>query len=125
MSSQPEGVSFTVSELRLIQAWAEFHDLRLAVELDHAFGGETYEEVLALYRKGSAYRRCILWRSPTEVVVEPILGCASRFPTIADALESFSVAEPGEPLTDIVPGSFAIEPEAVANRSEPATSKAA
>lgn len=125
MSSQPEGVSFTVAELRLIRAWAEFHDLRFALELDHSFGNETYEEVLSFYRKGSACCRCILWRTPAEVVVQPILGRASRFASVADALESFGTDEPDEPLTDIVPGSFAFEPEVVANRPEPATGKAA
>jgi len=123
MSSQPEGVSFTVAELRLVQAWAEFHDLRLAVEIDHSFECETYEEILSLYRKGSACCRCILWRTPTEIIVQPILGRASRFSSIAEALESLGAAETEEPVTDIVPGPFAFE--AVAHHSEPVAGKAA
>jgi hypothetical protein len=118
-------MSFTVSELRLIQAWVEFHDLRLAVELDYSLGGETYEEVLSLHRKGSVCCRCIVWRTPTEIVVQPILGHTSRFPSVIDALDSFGVAEIEEPLTDIVPQLFASEPDAVANCSERPTSKAA
>jgi hypothetical protein len=57
--------------------------------------------------------------------LEPIIGRASRFPSIADALDSFGLAAPDEPLTDIVPGPFAFEPRGVASRSEPATNKAA
>ena len=125
MGSQIEGVSFAVAELLLIQAWAEFHDLRLSVEMDHSFGDEVYEEVLSLYRKGSACCRCILWRTPTEIVVQPILGRASHFPSVADALESLGAAEAEEPLTDIVPGPFAFEAEAVAHRSEAIASAAA
>ncbi|MBV8616659.1 MAG: hypothetical protein JOY66_23200 [Acetobacteraceae bacterium] len=125
MSGHPEGVSFAVAELRLIQAWAEFHDLRLAVEMDHSFGDEVYEEVLSLYRTGSTCCRCILWRTPTQVIVQPILGRASRFPSIADALDSLGAAEPEEPLTDIVPGSFAMAPEAAAERSAPVAGEAA
>jgi hypothetical protein len=123
VSSQPDGVAFSVSELLLIQAWAEFHELRLAVELDYSFGGETYEEVLSLYRKGSPFCRCILWRTPAEIVVQPILGHASRFPLLADALESFGSAEAAEALTDIAQQSFAVE--AIANHSNPEASRAA
>jgi hypothetical protein len=57
--------------------------------------------------------------------VQPILGRASRFPSIADALESLGAAETEESLTDIVPGPFAFEPEAVAHRSEPMAGEAA
>ncbi|MBV8704880.1 MAG: hypothetical protein JO118_14355 [Acetobacteraceae bacterium] len=125
MSGQPEGASFAVAELRLIQAWAEFHDLRLAVEMDHSFGDEVYEEVLSLYRTGSTCCRCVLWRTPTEVVVQPILGRASRFPSVADALESLGAAETEEPLTDIVPGPFADAPETAARRPAPVAGEAA
>ncbi len=57
--------------------------------------------------------------------MQPLLGRASRFVSIADALESLSAGGPDEPLTDIVPGPFGSGPEALANRPEPTASKAA
>lgn len=97
------GVSFEVAELLLIQAWAEFHGLRLVVELDHSFDDQEYEEVISLFRRGSVFRRCIIWRAPTEIVVQPIIGRSSRFASMADALDSFRLRRPEAPLSDIAP----------------------
>jgi hypothetical protein len=97
------GVSFEIAELLLIQAWAEFHGLHLTVELDHSFDDQEYEEVISLFRKGSVFRRCIIWRAPTAIVVQPIIGRSSRFASMADALDSFRPIGPEAPLSDIAP----------------------
>jgi hypothetical protein len=97
------GVSFEIAELLLIQAWAEFHGLRLTVELDHSFDDQEYEEVISLFRKDSVFRRCIIWRAPTAIVVQPIIGRSSRFASMADALDSFRLGRPEAPLSDIAP----------------------
>jgi hypothetical protein len=90
----PTGLSFDISDLILLQGWAEFHDVRMAVELDHWVEGEEYEEVVALYTRDRLLRRWILWRSASEVVVQPLLGRACRFISVAEALESLNVAYP-------------------------------
>ena len=63
----------------LLQGWAEFHDVRMVVELDHCVEGEEYEEVVALYTQDRLLRRWILWRSDSEIVVQPLLGRSCRF----------------------------------------------
>ncbi len=84
----PKGLSFDISDLILLQGWAEFHDVRMVVELDHWVEGEEYEEVVGFYTKDSPIRRWILWRSDSEIVVQPLIGRSSRFNSVAEALES-------------------------------------
>src|ERR1700757_3558784 len=84
----PKGLSFEIADLILLQGWAEFHDVRMVVELDHWVEGEEYEEVVALYTKDRLPRRWIVWSSDSEVVVQPLLGRGRHFGSVADALES-------------------------------------
>jgi hypothetical protein len=49
----PLGLAFEISDLMLLQGWAEFHNVHMVVELDHWVEGEEYEEVIAFYAKGS------------------------------------------------------------------------
>ena len=87
----PTGLSFDISDLVLLQGWAEYHDIRMVVELDHWVEGDEYEEVVGFYTKDSPLRRWILWRSAHEVVVQPLFGRGCRFDTVADALENLAV----------------------------------
>ena len=84
----PTGLSFDISDLILLQGWAEFHDVRMVVELDHWVEGDEYEEVVGFYTKDSPLRRWILWRSSSEVIVQPLIGRGRHFGSVADALES-------------------------------------
>ena len=84
----PTGLSFAISDLIILQGWAEFHDVRMVVELDHCVEGEEYEEVVGFYTKDSPLRRWVLWRSASEIVVQPLIGRGTRFGSVADALES-------------------------------------
>jgi hypothetical protein len=93
----PIGLAFEISDLLLLQDWASLHDVRLAVELDHWVEGEEYEEVVALYAKGSPLRRCILWRSAGDIVVQALIGRTRRFASVASALEGLPVTRPDNP----------------------------
>ncbi len=83
----PTGLSFEVSDLLLVQAWAEFHDLRMEVELDYSADGDEYEEVVGLFAQSTGFRRWLVWRSFDGIVVQPMVGRATMFDSFADALE--------------------------------------
>ena len=84
----PMGLAFEISDLMLLQGWANFHEVQMTVELDHCVEGDEYEEVVAFYAKDSRLRRWILWRSGGEIVVQPLIGRSCRFSCVVDALES-------------------------------------
>ncbi len=92
--SAPTGIAFEIAELMLLQGWADFHNIRMVVELDHCVEGEEYEEVVAFYVQGSQLRRWIVWRAAGEIVVQPLIGRGCRFRSVADALENLIPARP-------------------------------
>jgi hypothetical protein len=83
----PTGLSFELPDLFMAQAWAEYHTLRMVIELDGCTDGEEYEEVLAFYSGKSAFRRWMMWRSADGIVVQPMMGRTLHFASVADALE--------------------------------------
>ena len=83
----PTGLSFDIPDLLMLQGWADFHDLRMALELDVCAEGDEYEEVLGLYDKSRAFRRWMIWRSCDGIVVQPTMGRTMLFDFMADALE--------------------------------------
>jgi hypothetical protein len=83
----PTGFSFDIPDLLLLRGWADFHDLRMVIELDVHIEDEEYEELLALYDRGCAFRRWMLWRSCDGIVVQPTMGRMMLFDCMADALE--------------------------------------
>jgi hypothetical protein len=85
--TDPSGLAFELADLVMVQGWAEYHGLRMVVELDHTAEGEEYEEVLALYRRNSSFRRWMMWRGMSEIVVQPMMGRTLRFGSVAKALE--------------------------------------
>ncbi len=82
------GLSFEVPEWLMLLAWAEFHGLRVVVELDHCVDGEEYEEVVALYPPGSPLRQWTMWRASDAIVVEPMNARAFRLATISEVLQT-------------------------------------
>ena len=90
----PTGLSFDISDLILLQGWAEFHGVRMVVELDHCVDGDEYEEVVGFYTTDCPLRRWILWRSTSEVVVQPLIGRARRYTCVADALDGLTTNTP-------------------------------
>jgi hypothetical protein len=87
LRASPTGLAFDLSDLSLAQAWADLHDLRLVIELDGCIEGDEYEEVLALYPPHGAFRRWMMWRSASDIVVQPMMGRTQHCATMADALE--------------------------------------
>jgi len=85
--SQPAGLAFELADLVMAQGWSAFHDLRMVIELDYCAEGEEYEEVLAFYPPHSAFRRWMLWRGQRGIVVQPMMGRAICFASVAEALE--------------------------------------
>ncbi len=83
----PTGIAFEIADLMLLQGWADYHNMQMVVELDHCVEGDEYEEVVAFYAPDSHLRRWILWRSATQVVVQPLIGRGSQFSSVAEALE--------------------------------------
>ncbi len=84
----PVGVAFSVPELIILRAWAEYHDIRVVMELDHCVDGAEYEEVIALYSPGISLRQWTLWRSREAVIVEPRHGRAFRAACISDLVQA-------------------------------------
>jgi len=82
------GIAFDTDDLALVQAWADVHGMRMAVELDHCVDGREYEEIVVIYSKSSRLRRWNLWRSWEGVVVQPFIGRSMRFASVTDAIEA-------------------------------------
>jgi hypothetical protein len=83
-----QAICFEVPELLLVTAWAEFHNLRMTIELDWSAEGIAYEEVITLQvpeRRGPPW---VLWRTCESVVLQPMAGRPRRFETISDALQA-------------------------------------
>ena len=87
LTALPMGLAFDLADLVMVQGWSEYHDLRMVVELDYSAEGEEYEEVLALYPRDSSFRRWMVWRGTGDIVVQPMMGRALRFASVAEALE--------------------------------------
>lgn len=83
----PTGLSFDVPDLLMLRGWAEFHDLRMAIDLDVCADGDEYEELLGLYDKDRAFRRWMIWRSCEGIVVQPAMGRPMVFDFMGDALD--------------------------------------
>ncbi|HET6196581.1 MAG TPA: hypothetical protein VFE12_12525 [Acetobacteraceae bacterium] len=92
----PKGLAFEIGDLIMALGWAEFHRLRMVVELDHCTAGEEYEEVLAFYPANSGFRRWSIWRSCDDVVVQPSKGHLAHFMSLAGAFDAIIPAA-GEP----------------------------
>ena len=85
----PAGLAFEIADLILLQSWAEFHELRMVVELDHRGADGEYEEMVAIYAKDSHALRWLLWRTD-EIVLQPLIGRTIHCPSVADAIEVLS-----------------------------------
>jgi hypothetical protein len=84
----PTGFSFDIPDLVMLRGWSDFHDLRMAIELDVCAEGEEYEELLGLYDRSRAFRRWMIWRSSDAIVVQPAMGHTMLFDCMAEALDT-------------------------------------
>jgi hypothetical protein len=90
----PTGLAFAIGDLVLLHGWAEFHQLRMVVELDHCVDGNEYEEVAAIYAADCSLRRWNIWRESDGIVVQPRIGRGRRFDTVPEALDALiSIAD--------------------------------
>lgn len=85
------GDAFSIPDLMIAGAWAEFHDLDLRVELDCIIDGVEPEEVLAFYKLGGSFPRWTMWHTERSVVVMPDFGPARTFASLPEALEGVGV----------------------------------
>jgi hypothetical protein len=97
----PKGIAFDISDLLLIQGWADQLEIAMSIRLDHGAPAEEYEEVIALHEGMTDSCRAILWRDAEAVFVQPLVGRRQRFPGVAEALESLLPRE-RVTVTDIV-----------------------
>lgn len=93
-SKPPVGLAFEIADLILLQGWAEFHNIRMVVELDNCMQDEVYEEVVAFYDADCSLRRWNLWRSTRGIVVQPLYGRTCHFGSVSDALDNLLGAQP-------------------------------
>jgi hypothetical protein len=83
-----KGLSFSIAELASIKTWSEDHCLRMVVRLDHGSDAEDYEEVLAFHPRTSQLCHWIMWRDLNVVFVQPLIGRATRYLSVAEAVEA-------------------------------------
>jgi hypothetical protein len=88
------GVSFSLCELILIRRWSEANGLRMVIRLDHGSDEEDYEEVLAFHLGDSALCCWIMWRSVQMVFVQPLIGRARQYASVAEAFEDSTAKQP-------------------------------
>ncbi len=101
----PKGIAFEIADLALIQAWADFHDLRVQIRLDHGAPATDYEEVIALYIGTGNVFRALIWRNAKAVFVQRLIGRRQRYGSVAAAMESL-VPRPLVAVTDITPAAW-------------------
>jgi hypothetical protein len=87
--SVPTGIAFEIADLLFVGLWADNHNLRMLVCLDHgAAVGEEYEEVIAFQTTTSSLYRFIMWRNAEAIFVQPLVGRRERYGSVVAALES-------------------------------------
>ena len=62
----------------------------MTVELDHCVDGHEYEEIVAIYAKGTELRRWHIWRSWSKVIVQSLIGRKRYFSSVAEATGALS-----------------------------------
>jgi hypothetical protein len=102
-----KGLSFSVPELRLIRTWSAAHGFRMVVRLDHGSETEEYEEAMALHLGDSKLCSWIMWRDAQAVFVQPLIGRARRYDSVAEAFEALAV-KPRVAVTDIKPACWPV-----------------
>ncbi len=90
----PTGVSFEIADLLMLQRWADAHNMRMVVELDHYVEGDEYEEVLAFYELGDRLRCWTMWRALDHFVLVPMNGPAWRFALLPELLAELMPLRP-------------------------------
>ncbi len=92
LAAPPKGLAFEIADLLLAREWAERHDLRMLIRLDHgAAVGEEYEEVITFQTQACPLYRFTKWRDATTVFVQPLVGRGKQYRSVTVALAAQSV----------------------------------
>jgi hypothetical protein len=83
----PTGLSFDVPDLMMVQAWADYHNLRMGIDLGATSDSDEFEEMLRLSYGTSEHPRWTMWRSADGIVVQPTMGRPMMFDRMSVALE--------------------------------------
>ncbi len=83
----PTGLSFEIPDLLMAQAWADYHNLRMTIDLDAASERDEFEELVRLSYGASAHPRWTIWRSADGIIVQPTMGRTMMFDRMSVALE--------------------------------------
>lgn len=90
----PKGAAFEIADLILAGSWADRYDMAMIVRLDHgAAVDEDYEEVIAFQTHNGPLNRVFIWRNTSTVFVQPLVGRARQYGSVAAALESLLPAQ--------------------------------
>jgi hypothetical protein len=100
----PKGLAFAIADLLLARSWAADNDIQTLVRLDHGAEDEEYEEVVEFQIASNPLSRLIMWRNAEAVFVQPIVGRARRYASVAAALVSL----PAKPRTTMTKAAMAI-----------------
>jgi hypothetical protein len=92
----PKGIAFDIDDLRLVQGWADSHDVRMVISLDHGVDDEEYEEVISFYPDGSPSCFLSVWRNPGSVFAQPLAGRPLRYRSVSHLLESIAARQDGD-----------------------------
>jgi hypothetical protein len=83
----PKGLAFEIADLVFVRKWADRHNFRMALRLDHgAAVGEEYEEVITFQTNTSPLYRLTMWRNAEMVFVQPLVGRGKQYPSVVAAL---------------------------------------
>ena len=86
------GLAFAIADLILIRYWAERHNYRISIRLDHGVfaeeHAEEYEEVIAFLEGPRSHCRLIMWRDAATVFVQPLAGRVREYSSVTEALDS-------------------------------------
>ena len=87
LAAPPKGLAFEIADLLLAREWAERHNLRMLIRLDHgAAVGEEYEEVITFQTQACPLCRFTIWRDATTVFVQPLVGRGKQYRSVTVAL---------------------------------------
>jgi hypothetical protein len=90
------GLAFDIADLILARHWAERHDCRMSICLDHGVSAtnehaEEFEEIIAFIEGANSRCRLIMWRDAATVFVQPLNGRMRRHSSVTEALNSMSL----------------------------------
>jgi hypothetical protein len=99
-TDSPKGLAFAIADLDFARGWADLHECKFLVRLDHGTDGEEYEEAIALFTGLRSHCRLIIWRNAEAVFVQPLIGCMQQYPSVSMALASIVALKPRVVLID-------------------------